>query len=242
MRNIRLLIEYDGSDFQGWQIQKQCRTVQGVISDGLAELVGERPTIYAAGRTDSGVHALAQVANFKTESDLPVTVFHNGLNAYLPKDVRILLAEEAAPEFHARFDAVSRQYMYVISKHMRAVGRGYAWFCKYDLDVATIKLASRVLLGTHVFKAFCKRNDKEEHYLSKIEFLNWHEEKQEIVMEICANRFLRSMVRMIVGAMVDVGRGRLSVKEISNMLETQVRSRTITAAPARGLFLQQVNY
>lgn len=242
MRNIKLVIEYDGTDFLGWQWQPEGRTVQRELQSALKQLLQDTPKVYAAGRTDSGVHALGQVVNFKTEQRLDLYAIQTGLDSYLPSDVRILSAVEVNERFHARFSAVGRVYRYVISKRLRAVARQYAWFCKYELDVNLMKEASQFLLGTHNFQAFSKRNEEESHYLSRVERIYWEDAGDELVMEIEANRFLHNMVRIIVGSMVDVGRGRLSPVKLREILENGERIHAGVKTPSHGLFLVKVNY
>lgn len=242
MRNIKLTLEYDGTNFSGWQWQPKDRTVQATLQHAVTKLLQETPKIYAAGRTDSGVHALGQVANFETVSELDLTSIHLGLNSYLPPDVVVLEAEDVGDEFHARYSAVKRVYRYVISKRFRAVTRNYSWFCKYALDAERIRDASRHLVGEHVFTAFCRESDEEPHYLSNVESLKWTETEDSLILQICANRFLHSMVRIIVGTMVDVGRGRIEPDEVKNILESQDRNRAGFSVPPQGLFLEKVFY
>ncbi len=242
MRNIKLVMEYDGTDFIGWQQQLEDRTIQGELIKSLQSLSQESPTIYGAGRTDSGVHALGQVANFKTASSLSDDSIKNGLNFYLPKDIQVISAEEVSDKFHARFSAKSREYRYCISRRMKAIGRKYSWFCKYKLDLEKMKQASEYLIGSHVFSAFSKYNEKEKHYLSDVKYIEWHDENEEITMEISANRFLHNMVRIIVGAMIEVGRGKLQPVDIQKILKSGKRENACYTVPPHGLFLYKINY
>lgn len=241
-RNIKLILEYDGANFSGWQWQPKDRTVQATLQHAVSKLLQEMPKIYAAGRTDSGVHALGQVANFKTASDLDLIAIRLGLNSYLPPDAVVLKAEEVDDAFHARYSAVKRVYRYVISKRFRAITRNYSWFCKYALDVELMRAASGHLIGEHVFTAFCRESEEEPHYLSKVESLEWTETEDAVMLQICANRFLHSMVRIIVGTMVDVGRGRLKPDEVKNILDSRDRNRAGFSVPPQGLFLERVYY
>jgi tRNA pseudouridine38-40 synthase len=242
MRNIKLTLEYDGTDFCGWQWQPRGRTAQGTLQNAVKELLQESPTLIAAGRTDAGVHALGQVVNFKTENTLDVKSIQLGLNSYLPHDMVVWEVEEVAEKFHARFDAVKRKYRYVISKRPKAIGRQYSWYCKYDLDLEKVRRASECLIGQHVFFAFSKANKEESHYLCNVESVNWSESEDEIILEICANRFLHNMVRIIVGTMVDVGRGKLAPQAVEKILETQERDRAGFTAPPQGLFMEKIFY
>lgn len=242
MRNIKLVIEYDGTDFIGWQQQLEDRTVQGELMKALQNLSQESPTIYGAGRTDSGVHALGQVANFKTGSSLSENSIKKGLNFYLPRDINVISAEEVGDKFHARFSAKNREYRYCIARRMKPIGRKYSWFCKYDLDLDKIKQASEHLIGGHVFSAFSKYSEEEKHYLSDVKYIEWREENEEITMEICANRFLHNMVRIIVGALVEVGRGKLQPTDIKKILKNGKRENVCFTVPPHGLFLYRINY
>ncbi|MCH8872273.1 tRNA pseudouridine(38-40) synthase TruA [candidate division KSB1 bacterium] len=242
MRNIKLVLEYDGTDFCGWQLQPKDRTVQGVLQSSLKQLLRESPTIYASGRTDAGVHALGQVANFKTENKLTLDSIQNGVNSYLPADVRVLSVEEAGEEFHSRYDAVKRTYRYVIAKKMLAVGRQYSWFCKYKLDLGKIRTASEFLIGKHSFEAFAKLNEEEKHYLCNVESVKWEESEAKLSFTIRANRFLHNMVRIILGTMIDVGRGKLLPGDVQDILASMDRKRAGSVAPAHGLFLVRVDY
>lgn len=242
MRNIKLTLEYDGTDFSGWQWQPRLRTVQGTLQQALAEILETSPTVLAAGRTDAGVHALGQVVNFKTESTLGAETFKNALNDHLPRDVVVLESTEVAESFHARYDAVRRTYRYVISRRHRAVGRQYAWYCKFPLDVGRMREAAAPLMGEHVFAAFSKASEDEPHFRCCVEDIRWEETEDEVVFTISANRFLHNMVRILVGTLVEVGRGRLRPEEVEEILASEDRSRAGFTVPAHGLFLQQVDY
>ncbi len=242
MRNIKLVLEYDGTDFSGWQVQPRERTVQGVLEQSLEQVIQERVKTYAAGRTDSGVHALGQVVNFHTRGRLDPASICRGLNACLPRDVRVLQAEEVAESFHARFDAVWRTYRYVISRRARAVGRQYAWFCKYPLDMERIRAASAHLRGKHAFQSFSKVVEHEPHYMCNVKDIEWREEKEELIFEITANRFLHHMVRLLVGTMVEVGRGKIPPERIRALLQSGERDVLGFTVPPHGLFLLEVTY
>ncbi len=242
MRNIRIELEYDGTEFCGWQWQPVGRTIQGVLQDAGKQLLQQPIKIIGAGRTDAGVHALGQVANFKCESDLDLSAMRLGLNSYLPEDVRVLSAAEAAERFHSRFDASNRVYRYMISKRPRAIDRKYSWFCKYVLDIPRMKEAAGYLVGSHNFTAFSRINKDEPHYLCDVMSLEWHEVEDEVFMQVRANRFLHNMVRIVVGTLVEVGRGKLSPHDLQDILKAKDRARAGGAVPAHGLFLVNVNY
>jgi len=242
MRNIKLILEYDGTDFCGWQLQPKDRTVQGVLENSLKQLLQESSTTHASGRTDAGVHALGQVANFKTESKLSLESIQNGVNSYLPADVRVLSVEEVGEAFHSRYDAVKRTYRYIVEKRAKAVGRHYSWFCKYELDISKIRQASECLIGKHSFEAFAKLNEEERHYLCNVESVKWEENEENLSFTISANRFLHHMVRIILGTLIDVGRGKLFPGDVQDILTSMDRKRAGSVAPAHGLFFVRVDY
>ncbi len=242
MRNIKLTLEYDGSDFFGWQRQAEGRTVQGVLENALKNLLQDSPKTYASGRTDSGVHAVAQVVNFKTDSQLSIEKIRLGLNRYLPVDVKILHVAQVADEFHARFSALKRIYEYHIAKMPVAINRHYVWFCRFHLDKKKLGDGAQYIIGRHSFEALSKVNPKEKHYLCDVEYANWYENEHRLVFEICANRFLHRMVRIIVGTLVEVGRGNLEPVAVKNIIESKNRNLAGASVPAKGLFLKQVIY
>lgn len=242
MRNVKLLIEYDGTDFLGWQWQPNGRTVEGVLKSSLQSLLQTQPKMYGSGRTDSGVHALAQVANFKTTSTLSIRQVRDGLNYYLPSDIRILSAEDVADDFHARHSAKGRLYRYVISKYQRAIGRQYAWFYKPELDVDSMNRAAEFLLGRHSFKAFARENPNERHYLCNVEQAGWRTKSDQLIFEIKANRFLHNMVRIIVGTLLEIGRRKKSPEVVSEMLLNEDKASAGTVVPPHGLFLVRVEF
>lgn len=242
MLNFKLILEYDGSKFYGWQFQPNLRTVQGEVERALQVLLREKIHVNVAGRTDTGVHALGQVINFTTNAEISPAVLPRSLNGILSRDVVVKRAELAPPDFHARFDAESRQYRYVLSRYPVAVGRGYAYFCKFALNVEAMRQASRHLLGEHNFRAFCSSATEDPHYLSRVEAFEWKDDGEKILMRIRANRFLRGMVRIIVGTMIEVGRGRMAPEQVAAILQRQQRVAAGTTAPPHGLFLEKVHY
>ncbi len=242
MRNIKLIIEYDGTNYHGWQFQPERRTVQSELEKALLQLTQEQVKLYCAGRTDTGVHALGNVVNFNTESKLALTIFEKGLNRFLPLDIRIIKAEEVAADFHARFSAKYRKYRYVISPIRHAIGRRYQWYCRYQLNFELIQQASQYLIGEHDFQAFSKADPQQPHYLSDVVALTWEQKDDCFVMEITANRFLHNMVRIIVGTMVEVGRGNLNPEQIPEILASRNRKLAGKTVPPNGLILVEVGY
>ena len=242
MRNIKLTIEYDGSNFCGWQYQPNSRSVQQEVEKALQKFLQQEIRIVGAGRTDSGVHALGQIACFRTEKSYATEIIEKALNRFLSPDIRILQVEEVPLAFNPRFDAVKRSYRYQIAKKRHAINRWYACYCKYPLNLEKIRSASHVLIGEHDFRSFCKGNSDANHYRCTVESIIWSEMADLIRMEIVANRFLHNMVRIIVGTMIDVGRGLLTENDVRRILEKKNRTMAGRTAPAKGLFLVEVIY
>lgn len=242
MRNIKLIIEYDGTNFCGWQWQPRDRTVQGELKKSLKRILQEDVNIIGAGRTDSGVHALEMVANFFTASEMSLEKMKAGLNGTLAKDVRVLSLETAPRRFHARYDAKKREYQYTISKRERAIARNYSWYIKTELNLEKIRKASQYLIGEHNFQSFCQSNTDVNNYICNVELLEWLELKDMIVLKIIANRFLHNMVRIIVGTMVEVGLGKTEIEHVKKILAAKNRDIAGPTVPAKGLSLVKVYY
>jgi tRNA pseudouridine38-40 synthase len=242
MRNIKLVMEYDGTDFAGWQMQAEGRTVQGEITKVLEQVLQESITLIGAGRTDSGVHARAQVANFQTQSDLGTGVILSALSGLLPDDMYVYSVEEVPASFQARYDARERVYRYYITTKPAAIGRQYQWYVKYDLDMELMNRAALSFLGEVDFSAFSKHDVDVKHYRCTVTRSVWLKTQFLIIYEIAANRFLHGMVRALVGTMVDVGRGYLALSDLPSIIGSGDRRRAGMAAPPQGLFLEQIRY
>jgi tRNA pseudouridine38-40 synthase len=257
MRNIKLTIAYDGTDFSGWQAQPGQTTVQGTLADILEKLTGSRVTIYAAGRTDAGVHAAGQVMNFKTQSALPPEEFQRALNALMPATIRVNAAEEVGPDFHSRWDALAKTYRYRIFRG-RVVPPflwRYVHHDSYQMDFDAMTEAARHFLGEHDFYTFAASTGSEEEdrdrtttrtiYCSEwqcVHNTNSHVSAEEWVYVVRGKSFLRHMVRKIVGTMVDVGRGRLAAGEVPGLFAQHDRSKSGPTMPPQGLCLETVEY
>lgn len=242
MRNIKLLIEYDGTDFAGWQSQANARTVQDEITKVFRKVLQENVHLIGAGRTDAGVHARGQVANVRTASAMPAEDLLRALNALLPVDVSVRSLKEVPESFHARFDARERAYRYFITQAPSAIRRRYQWRVVYSLDPGPLQIVAGMVLGVHDFESFSKNGSNAHHYRCDVQKSVWFQEEEGMVYEIRADRFLRGMVRALVGTMVDVGRGRMTPEEFRAILEARDRRRSGVAAPAEGLFLEEVRY
>lgn len=245
MRNIKLTIEYDGTDFHGWQIQPGLRTIQGVIKERIAQITQGEVNLIGAGRTDAGVHALGQVANFQTESFIELIALQRGLNSLLAPDIVIKDVEEVGEDFHARFSARSKRYEYHIlnRSYPSALLRAYAWFIPHQLDLAVMERCGRLLIGSHDFSSFRASGDESRHSVREVIRLEIERRQGDlIVIVIAANAFLREMVRSIVGTLVDVGKGKTSLEEFEEIFGARDRRQAGMTAPAQGLFLVEVKY
>ena len=242
MRNFKLLIEYDGTDFVGWQVQPRGRSVQGVIQAAFSSIVGHDVTLIGAGRTDAGVHARGQVAHAKLETHLDPHTMQKALNARLPEDVAVHDVEEVDAHFHARYSARERMYRYFITRRREAIDRRTAWCVRYSLDVSLLGRAAPVIIGTHDFSSFARVQDGEANRRCTVSSSLWFEADGRLVYEVRADRFLRGMVRALVGTMVNIGRGYTPLDAFREILEARDRRRAGMSAPPRGLFLEAVEY
>lgn len=242
MRNIKLTLEYDGTDFVGWQYQVNGRSVQAVLERALKELLQEDLQVSGAGRTDAGVHARGQVANVLINHRMDVEALRRGVNALLPEDVVVQSIEEVDEKFHARYSARQRRYSYRITTIPIAVGREFSWFVGYDLNLALMDECAAIIKGVHDFQAFCKANSNVDHYVCDVAGASWKKDGVTLQFEITANRFLYGMVRALVGTMIEVGRGYRTVEDFERILESKDRRKAGMAAPAKGLSLDQVSY
>ncbi len=244
MRTIRLLLEYDGTSYAGWQVQPGQDTVQGRLEAALETITGEPVRVVGSGRTDAGVHALGQVAHFKTHSGMSPEEFLRALNSLLPRDIAVREASEAAEGFHARFSAKRKLYRYVVlqGETRSAFGHRYGWEVGYALDVAAMRQGAKHLVGTHDFSAFRTSGGAATDPAKTLHRLEVEEQGRDIVVLAEADGFLRHMVRALVGTLVEVGRGRIGPDEVKAILEARDRSRAGPTAPPQGLFLLEVTY
>jgi len=243
MPNFSLTIEYDGTDFVGWQRQTNGRSVQEEIERALQQVTQTAVTVIGAGRTDAGVHARGQVANFKSSSPLAPNDYYRALNGLLPADIAVTAVAEVSDDFSARYSARGRCYRYIIVRRPSALMRRYSWQLAYDFDAASMQRAADVLLSIDDFQSFCKVGAEVSHYRCIVEEAVWREEGGgHLVFTITANRFLHGMVRALVGTMVNVGRGFTTMEEFTEIIHARDRRRSGQAAPAKGLCLERVIY
>jgi tRNA pseudouridine38-40 synthase len=247
-RTIKLTLAYDGTDFAGWQLQRAQRTLQGTLEETLARITGQQSRVFSSGRTDAGVHALAQIVSFETESALSAAVLHKALNAELPHDMAAVLVEDAQPGFNARRDARRKRYRYQICDgRVRDVfRRRYAWQIYRHLDAAAMSRAAQTFLGRHDFASFETSGSPRETSMRTIfDFTIQRLERPQdhvVQIEVEADGFLYNMVRNLVGTLVEVGQGRQNEMWVGEVLAACSRRSAGQTAPPQGLFLVHVSY
>jgi len=248
-RNIRFLIEYKGTNYSGWQIQDGPKTVQQEITDAIAKVTGCTVEVIGAGRTDAGVHALGQVANFHIDHRLEPSRYRDAVNFYLPADIRVKESTVAEPEFHARFSAVWRRYRYLISEEMSAIYRELRWENSNRLDFELLQKAAGFVVGVHDFSPFCVIGSRKEENSCRIEFSRWYKTGPLMIYEIRGNRFLHSMVRSLVAAMVNLATAQqdnnmqnLTLDRFADIIGSRTEERITFMAPPHGLYLVEVGY
>lgn len=253
MRNIKIVLAYDGADYAGWQRQKNVPTIQGIVEEKIGVMTGAQVVLHGAGRTDAGVHALGMTANFKTHSDIPATGFLKGLNSLLPEDIRVLDVQDIDPDFHARYNARGKAYLYVINAGMITLPTERLYTCgiSRNLDLNRIRDCLKILIGKHDFSSFeatgsrdlSDKNGKGAiREIFSAECVLKDNETGKIFIKISGDGFLRHMVRNIAGTLIEVGIGKMSVTDFKRALDSKNRSAAGPTAPARGLFLKKVFY
>lgn len=245
MRNIRLTLQFDGTEFCGWQIQDGQRTVQGDLTAALRRMTGTDVSVVASSRTDSGVHAIAMPVSFRLETNLPLKAFVLGLNALLAHDVRVVDAIEVPPDFHARFSAKEKTYVYRVQNGRVALPleRRFAWHVPEPLDFDAMRDAALRLVGTHDFSAFRSAHCdavSPVRTLARVDLS--HERPGILAIEVESGGFLRNMVRILAGTLVTVGRGKRPPSWVDELLAHGDRTRGGQTAPPQGLFLKSVRY
>lgn len=258
MPNWKAILSYDGTPYHGWQIQPSLPTIQGTLAQAIHHITGEIVLPQGSGRTDAGVHALAQVASFSLESPIPPANFHRALNRALPPSIRILSIEHAPPSFHARHSVISKTYEYRIhptGSICSPMLAPYVWPCPFPLDFEQLQQAAVHIVGTHDFTSFAATDpdlttrtavssDQPQHAtaIRTIHHSHWHQQEDIFIYQVAGTGFLHHMVRNLVGTFVEVGTGRISPNNISDVLASCDRSAAGPTAPASGLFLVEVEY
>jgi tRNA pseudouridine38-40 synthase len=244
LRNIKLTVEYDGTNYSGWQRQRNKLTIQGVIEDLLEKILQEKVRLIGAGRTDRRCHAKGLVANFKTNSRLDEKDIQKALNSLLPKDISVTKIREVPLDFHSRYNAKSKIYRYTIlnSPYRRPLFERYSYFFPYKLDVELMREEAKCLVGKHDFKSFKNSDGREKDSIRTIKKFKISKKGNFIYFDIEADGFLRGMVRNIVGTLLEIGRGRFKRGDLRRILEEKDRRKAGPAVPAKGLCLLKVKY
>jgi len=244
VRNLKLIIEYDGTNYAGWQTQSGRATLQQTLEETIHKITGEWMHVQGSGRTDSGVHALGQTANFRTRSRIPAARLRLALNALLPPDIVVRSVREAPPEFHAQFDAKWKTYRYTIlnDRVPTALNRFFCHQVPVPLGVRAMRRAARCLVGRHDFQAFRSEGWREKDTVRTIRRLTVSKEGRYIYVTVTGDGFLYNMVRAIVGTLVDIGRGKRPPEDMEKILKSRDRKQAGPTAPARGLCLISVTY
>ena len=241
---MRYFIElsYNGSAYHGWQNQPNAITVQEVVEEGLSKLLNEKVTIFGAGRTDAGVHALQMFAHFDFNTELDINTLIFKLNSYLPKDIAIHTIFKVKEDAHARFNAKSRTYIYRIATKKNAFSFNQAYYVKHKLDVDKMNEASKTLYNHKNFKCFSRSNTDVKTYNCDIKHVEWCLEKNELVFTIKADRFLRNMVRAIVGTLLGIGTGKMTLDQLQAIIKSEDRTKAGASAPGHALYLSSIEY
>ena len=240
---FKLTIEYAGTKYSGWQIQKNARTVQGEIDRAIREVTNRKGfELYGSGRTDAGVHALAQVAHLDVDSDLPPETLRRRVNDVLPSDINILRIEKVRHRFHARHDAVARSYIYQVSRRRTAFAKNWVWWVKDELDAVAMREAAGHFVGKHDFQSFSDDDATEKSTDVLVDTFEVHEDGDLILVHIEGSHFIWKMVRRLVGVLVEIGRGGMTGDEARAMLTSSSAVPARLTAPASGLFLERVYY
>lgn len=245
MQTWKLTLEYDGTRYSGWQRQPKMRTIQGELAKAAESLFANRVEIGGSGRTDAGVHALEQVAHlrvFPSGKTPSAKQLQFALNDSLPADINILSIEEAPANFHARHDAVARYYIYQIATRRTAFGKPYVWWVKDYLDTTKMAAAAQLLIGRHDFRSFSEQDREQTSTIVEVEAAKFFSGGNLICFRIGASHFLWKMVRRIVGTLVEVGRGNLTVPDFAKLLENFSNEPAALTAPPSGLFLEKILY
>lgn len=246
MARFKLFIEYDGTRYSGWQKQPgqtNTKTIQGTLLKAAGEIFKkEKYDIQGSGRTDSGVHALCQVAHLEVKTMLAPEIIKIKLNDLLPYDINILEVEKIHPKFHARHDAIKRSYLYQISTRRTAFGKNFVWWIKDELNFAVMESAAKQFIGMHDFYSFSDRDPKEKSTKVLIEDIQLKKDGEIILVRIVGSHFLWKMVRRMIGILAEIGRGKLTEADLKIFLITHSKEPAKYTAPPSGLFLEQVIY
>jgi tRNA pseudouridine38-40 synthase len=242
MRNFKLIVEYDGTDFHGWQKQPGLRTVQGVLEEAVEAIFRQPLSVHGAGRTDTGVHATGQVCNFIADTPRAPKEVGGALASLLPEDIRVHRVDEVGLEFHARFSATGRRYVYYLRTEPTAIWRRFAHVVTYSLDIEAMRAAAERLIGEKDFASFTPIRSSDIPTVCDLREISIDQKDDVIAVTFRADHFLHHMVRVIVGTLIEVGRGKLSAEHIDSILCRKDRTAAGPTIPPNGLFLAGVEY
>jgi len=243
MARFKVMLEYDGTRYAGWQVQQGERTVQGACFDACKKVFdNQKFEFYGSGRTDGGVHALQQIAHLDVKTSLNSSRIQRALNDNLPYDINILNVEQATAKFHARHDAMARSYIYMISTRRTAFGKPYVWWVKDTLDVERMREAANLMTGFRDFKSFTDKDAETTSTKVELMWTDIHTTPDFIAIHITGSHFLWKMVRRMVGVLVEVGKGKLSPQQVSSFFNQRSDIPAKLTAPGSGLFLERVYY
>ena len=241
--NIKLNISYDGTNFSGWQIQPDQRTVQNELQNAIQNIFKDKYIkLKGSGRTDSGVHANGQVANFCINTSMKTGQIKDAINSVISKDIYINNCTFENADFDSRYSAKSRQYIYKITSKYNPFIRNYFWYMNYQIDLKKINECSDIILGSHDFQLFCKSASKQENNRCIVNESSWNIGNDMFCYVISSNRFLHHMVRMLVGTMIEVGKGSISISHFEKMIDVNTDKKRVITSPSQGLYLNKVNY
>lgn len=244
MRNIKISLEYDGTNYAGWQRQNNAPTIEGEIEKALYKLTGKKIEVIGAGRTDAGVHSKMYVANFLIECNIAPNDFCRAINSQLPSDIIILKSEEVDMSYHARYMSKGKRYSYTINNSMQchAIGRQYVFYYPYKINIEAMKQATCFIIGTQDFAAFRNKGSSAITTIRTISEIKITNQNDMIIFEITANGFLYKMVRIIVGTLLKVGRGLIKPQDVEAIIKSKDRTKAGESVPAKGLCLEELYY
>ena len=242
MNNYKLIVQYDGTSYAGWQIQLNAISVQGVLQDSISRITNEKINLIGAGRTDSGVHALGQTANFRLDSELDLYRFKHSLNSILPHDIAVKKIEEVDEDFHSRYDAVKRSYIFLISKGKSPFYDKYSWWYHGPINCENLNNLSEYLIGEKDFTAFSRKASDTENKICSVHKIRWKEWKELVIFYVEADRYLHGMVRTMVGTLLHTFKLKLNIDYLREVINKKDREAAGEAVPAKGLFLYKVKY
>lgn len=245
MRNIRIKIQYDGSRYLGWQrLSSSGLTIQGKLEEVISRMTGEQAAVVGSGRTDAGVHSRGQIANFKTNSTIPVTDMQVYINHYLPKDIVVSEIEDVEDRFHSRYNVKGKKYTYYISReeYQSPFVRKYSWHFTEQIDLNQMKIAASKLIGTHDFIGFSSVKNTKKSTKRRMDSIKIKEDGPHLIIEFVGEGFLHNMIRILTGTLMEIGTGRIPSERIDEIFTSGVRAEAGLTVPPHGLFLEEVYY